>query len=112
MLNKMETLEIELLLYSSLINTCPIELVRKVFAYLRKNQNLLNDKDYLTLYNECLDFIKWFSIKHKDITAKDNVDGLFETLADIFNADNPDYAYSSNFVEKYLKFRKDSWSVQ
>ena len=79
--------------------------VNRVFAYLRKNVNLLEDANYKKLYDECVILSKWLNRKESKLEQK-----TYEIVTDLMNK-HEHFAYSKEFVDDYLKFRINSWET-
>lgn len=102
----LETLEIEIRLYALTHSNISIKgFINCVFAYLRKNMELLEDDNYKKLYNECFLLSKWLHRKNYKLEQKN-----YEIITDLMNK-HENFAYSKEIVEAYLKFRIDSWNT-
>ena len=80
--------------------------INRVFAYLRANKELLEQKDYKKLYDECLILLKW--LYRKDVTYK-NQEEIFEIVIDLM-VKKEGFGFDKEIVDSYLKFRIDAWN--
>ena len=78
----------------------------RIFAYLRANKELLEQKDYKKLYNECLLLLKW--LYRKDVKYKKQEE-IFEIVIDLM-IKKEGFGYDKEIVDSYLKFRTDAWN--
>ena len=103
----LKTLEAEIYFYAITHSNRGLQgFMNRIFAYLRKNMELLQNTDYKKLYNECIILKKW--LDRKELT--DNIQDTYELVTDLMNKQE-DFAYSKEIVEAYLKFRIDSWNT-
>lgn len=103
----LETLESETFLYAiTHFNVKTHSFINRIFAYIRKNMDLLQDTNYKKLYDECILLMKW--LHRKDIPEKQQE--IFEIVTDIMNKEDT-FSYNKEVVEEYLKFRMDSWKT-
>ena len=102
----LNTLEKETYLYALAHSDRKTEgFINRIFAYLRKNKELLQDANYKKLYNECIILIKWLYRK-----SSPNLDQeAIEIITDLMNRED-DFSYSKEIVDAYLNYRIDAWN--
>lgn len=103
----MEEFEKALIPYVQKYKKLPAAFIRRVLAGLRKRPQLVENPKYKKLYTGCLDFLKWYDIKHLNFSK--NEANTEEFVADLMNKRSTHYAYEMNVIEKYLNFRKKYW---
>lgn len=104
----LKTLETEIHLYAITHSSNTTKgFVYRIFGYLRANMHLLKDTNYEKLYKECLLLLQWLDRK---ILKEKNANKIHEIVTDLI-IKRHNTLYEKIFVEKYLKFRIDSWNT-
>ena len=80
--------------------------IKRIFAYLRANLELLQDENHKKLYDECILVMDWLNRKEDSEESSQNI---FENVIDCMNQMS-NFHYSKEIVENYLNFRIDAWN--